>query len=508
MTSVDSQPIIEQVSKENLIHSESVLVLPLIQELCNELTIENIAYCHWKSNDVLDRSASGENDLDLLVSRADITRFSEILYRLGFKSAKTPPENQMPGVSDFFGYDKEAERFTHVHAHYQLIVGHDMTKNYRLPIEKAYLESAVQSDLFNIPMLEFEYIVFIIRMTLKHSTWDTILGRQGKLKTAERRELAFLTARINQERVKKILYRFLPYIEEDLFNDCVHAIQRNSSTWTRIKTGHQLQIRLQVYARRSLLTDTFLKLWRRVVFIIRWRVYKSSSKYQLESGGAMIAIVGGDGAGKSTAVAGLHSWLSEYFLTTKVHMGKPAWSWTTITIRGILKIGKLLGLYPWGSYLEKQNQRSIVSPEYPWLLREVCRARDRYWTYRRAKRFAVNGGLVILDRYPLPQIKIMDGPQAERFLKPHQTNPLAKSLEELEERYYNQIVLPESIFVLRVNPEIAVQRKTDEDANMVRERSTEIWESDWEQTDVHVIDASKSKEEVLSKIKFSIWSEL
>ena len=40
--------------------------------------------------------------------------------------------------------------------------------------------------------------------------------------------------------------------------------------------------------------------------------------------------------------------------------------------------------------------------------------RDRYISYVQARRFATNGGLVICDRFPLPQIKIMDGPQVER----------------------------------------------------------------------------------------------
>lgn len=521
-TSVDTQPITNPVPLEEIARQESFSALPLIRELCAALAKENIAYCHWKSNDVLERSASGDNDLDLLVSRADGPRFTEILYRLRFKQAMAPAGKQMPGVLDYFGYDKEADRSIHVHAHYHLVLGHDMAKNYRLPIERPYLESAVQGDLFRVPAPEFEFIVFVVRMVLKHSTWDVILGRQGRLNAAERRELAYLQTRVSQDRVLDILKRHLPYFGVELFNHCAQALQPGCSTCTRVKTGHQLQIELRANARRALPSDTFLKLWRRVVLAIRRRIIKSPPKYRLARGGAMIALVGGDGAGKSTAVDGLYDWLAKDFETTRVHMGKPARSWTTITIRAILKIGQFLGLYPLeASMRETIEQRSLVSPGYPWLLREVCRARDRYWIYVKARRFAARGGLVILDRFPHPQIQVMDGPlaarfiselmdgpQAERFMSPHQASRLAKVVVKLEESYYHQIVLPEFLAVLLVDPEIAVQRKTDEDAISVRQRSTAIWELDWENTNTHIMDASKSKTEVLTELKALIWSEL
>ncbi|HEX6268590.1 MAG TPA: nucleotidyltransferase family protein, partial [Anaerolineales bacterium] len=176
--SFGSPSTVDQVQPQGALPQMSYSVLPIVQELCHALRTENIDYCHWKSNNMLERSASGDNDLDLLINRADGTRFSEVLFRLGFKQVEAPTEKQMPGVLDYFGFDQQAEKWVHVHAHYQLIMGHDMTKNFRLAIEKAYLESAVQGELFRVPAAEFEFIILVIRMVLKHSTWDAILGRE------------------------------------------------------------------------------------------------------------------------------------------------------------------------------------------------------------------------------------------------------------------------------------------------------------------------------------------
>lgn len=496
--------------------------LELIRELCGALAAEGIVYCHWKSNNALDRSASGDNDLDLLVRRSDVQRFTEILYGLGFRRATATATKRMPGVQDYFGYDEASGRLVHVHAHYQLVLGHDSTKNYRLPIEEPYLESVTDGSLFRVPAPELEFIVFVIRMILKHCTWEVILGGEGQLKAAELDELAYLRDRIDRERVADLVVEHLPFVGAGLFSQCVAALDPGCGVRARMRTGRRLQAALRGAARRRVVVDTYLKLWRRALLSIRRRVFKYKPRYRLESGGALIAIIGGDGAGKSTAVNGLRAWLSTYFEATSVHVGKPAWSWTTKTVRGILKIGHVAGLYPQDSSLRKTVvQESLVSPGYPWLLREVCRARDRYRTYLEARRFAGRGGLVIVDRFPVSQIKLMDGPQAERFLKelaegprgtqiasPTRASPVARALIRLEERYYRRTVAPDLLAVLRVDPDIAVRRKTDEDAATVRERSSEVWGIDWAGSGAHVVDASKPREEVLAELKSLVWSEL
>jgi thymidylate kinase len=485
-------------------------VLNLVRILCNALEEQSIAYCHWKSNAAIDRSASGDNDLDLLISRADARRFTDILYQLGFKEARGRAHQRLPGVLDYYGYDCAADKLVHVHAHYQLILGDDLSKNYRLPIELPFLDSARQTDLFKLPSPEFEFVVLVIRMILKHATWDSILSFRGTLPATARHELEYLRAGVNQAQVLAILQQHLPFIDTALFDRCVQSLQPGCTIWTRAEVAWQLQSKLQAHARRSRVADTSLKLWRLGFEGIRGRILRRSSRKRLTAGGAMIALVGSDGAGKSTALQGVSSWLSKYFVTTCVHMGKPPQSLGMYAIRASSLLSGWLGRMlnrDW-SVQSGADAGASALPRYLWLLRRAWLARDRYRAYVGARRFATNGGLVICDRYPVPEITSMDGPQIGRVIDVGKTNRLVALLIGLEERYYQQIMPPEVLIVLRVDPEVAVRRRIDQDAAVVRARSQEIWTIDWRQTRAHVVDTCRSKADVLAEIKSLIWAEL
>lgn len=491
-------------------NSEGCLNLKLIHRLCQELKAEDVIYCHWKRNIALDRSAAGDNGLDLLISRADMQRFVQILHLLGFKEARAPLELQLPGVLDYYGYDSEADKFAHVDAHYQLMLGHDRTKNYRLPIEEPFLLSATQDGLFKIPAPAFELIVFVIRMTLKYSAWDVLLFGQGTLPSAALQELGYLQSQVSAEQIHDTLKHDFPYIDVGLFDACVASLRQDSSVWNRININRQLQTQLRAHARRPRPVDVYLKLWRRATTGVRRRVLKHLPRKRLAGGGAMIALVGGDGAGKSTATDNLYTWLSKNFDTVKIHMGRPPQSWTTNVVRGALKIARLL--------TEFRDRRSSLSvgtaanspelPDYSQLLRYVCLARDRYRAYVKARRFATNGGIVICDRFPLPEIKLMDSPRLERLVDRRKNNRLIRFLVRLEKSWYSSLGHPDVLIVLTVDPEIAVARKTDEDAASVRTRATEMWQLDWQTTRAHVIDADQPAADVLAELKSLVWSQV
>ena len=87
-------------------------------------------------------------------------------------------------------------------------------------------------------------------------------------------------------------------------------------------------------------------------------------------------------------------------------------------------------------------------------------------------------------------------------------NRLVRAMIGLEERYHRSIAPPEVLAVLRLDPEIAVRRKTEESPDSVRARGAEVWSIDWRDSRAHVVDASQPEAAVARELKALVWSSL
>lgn len=488
--------------------------IPLVVQLTGALDRAGIVYCHWKSNVAIERAESGETDLDLLVARNQAREFNQLLNKCGFVAAERKRPPHTPGVVDFFGYDATADRFVHVHAHYQLVLGHDRTKNYHLPIEEPFLASASTKRVFPTPSPEFEYVVFVIRMVLKYAIldeilWNALRGRRAQLKQSEREELDHLNGVIDSAHVATILREVLPFIDADLFTAAEEVVVGRTAVWRRVAVARRMQSTLEAHSRSVRSVDAMLRITRRVISAARRRV-GSRSGYRLTTGGAIVAIMGGDGAGKSTALREIGTWLESHFDTIHVHLGKPPWSWTTYVVRGSLKVIHIVT-----SAFRRRTGSSAEglegdgrNPGYRRSLWFACKARDRYLAYRKARRSANQGAIILSDRFPHPALRLMDAPQIARLTAGSPPSWFVGRLIRLENRYHRRIGLPDVAIVLRLDPEEAARRKTDESYDYVVKRSTEVWEHDWTNSSVHVVDASKTPHAVVAELKDLIWASL
>jgi hypothetical protein len=481
----------------------------LVAQLGQALREAGVVYCQWKGHFRRHRWASGEGDIDLLVDPTSAPAFTAVLGRLGFKPALEPAGQQIPGVESFFGYDPRLARLLHVHAHYRLVVGRAWATYFRLPIEHALLASTVEREPFPTPEPPLELIVFVLRALLGRPLRQDLGSAGARWLEEIQDQLRYLVSQADQPTVHELLRRHLACVEPALFDACLASLRPGSSPWQRARLRRRLARHLRGHARRPPVPDTIQRLARRLV-TLNGRLAGPRQGKRLARGGTTIALLGGDGSGKSTCTAELYRWLAPNFATMTAHLGRPPRSLLTFAVGGLLKLRTALwavagrGAPPTG----QPDGDPRVFPGYLVLLRHVCTARDRYRLYVKARRFATAGGVALTERYPIAQNQALVGPCVRGFVALAPNRRLATLLRTAEEWYYRQILRPDQVIVLRVDPEIAVRRKTTEPPDYVRRRARIIWEVDWSATRARVVDAGRPLADVLADLKALVWSEL
>lgn len=454
----------------------------LLQQLAAALEEHGVRYCQWKGHWKRERWMTGEGDVDLLVAAADLPRFAAAAHVLGCRLARPAPAAEVAGVTSWYGYDPALSNFVLLHVHTRLVIGEYWRSLCRVPIEAAVLADLVPRTLFPSPRPEVELILFVVRMTLRHAPSDLVGGDPAWL-VAARPELAYLEEQSELARVSDQLARHLPAVDRTLFDRCRNALELRASPWRRLAARRALCRQLGATVRSASLLLTI----RRAAAAVRRRAgAPASGTRRLAGGGLLVALVGADGAGKSTCALALHRWLVPHFRTLRVHLGRPPRALATLIVGGLRKLLPLPGL----TYL-----------------RHVCTARDRYRLAVRAGRWVVDGGIALCERYPGAEHDQLVGPRIRELAGPH-ARGLAHWLADLEERYYRRLPAPDLRLVLRVAPDVAVRRKTDEPPDYVRRRATLVWQAQWTGEGTRVIDAGQPLDHVLADLKAVLWEAL
>lgn len=484
----------------------------MIRSLSHELETNGIAYCLWKGTYSFQGVLSGEKDVDLLVRRADYSSFVAALSRLGFREAYSP--GQRPSVvHHYYGHDSTSEHLLHVHSTSTLLLGHQATGVYALPLEDLYLRSAMPGELFKIPPAELELLVFVVRMMLWQS--PTVLlpfGRKPTLPSKRGEELAYLLERADLDRLRELVEQHLPHLGLSSFELCVRVLQGAA---TRRETARCWKAVRRVVTPWPYCSDArklFQVLWGRGLRTVRRWARLPRRKRRLIGGGAMIAFIGGDGAGKSTAIESVRAWLDPHLDVRTMHFGKPPWSLMTLVIRRWIRAIKRLSTVL-GRDVPKYDKRHRDATQYSVILRHVCTARDRYLQYQRSLRATARGEIVLCDRFPTTQPVGVDGPRLTDLLERATERRslrvgLKKTLARVEARYYSHIGDPDLLMVFKLDPDLAVARKAEEGADWVWSRNAKIWNADWGGPEAEVIDASQPVAVVRSLVRERVWSHM
>src|SRR2546430_13094654 len=358
----------------------------LIERLAAALEGAGIAYCQWKGHSKRNRWLTGAGDLDLLVDPAAWPALVEVLLQLGFKRAVAPPWLQLPGVDSYLGYDQAGGPLVHVHAYHRIVLGLPGRTTYPVPLTETVLAAATPSFVVRAPAPEHELLLVLLQAAQRSTVRDILQRGRSDWIAVTRRELQRLEPRAEWADLVATLERDLPSVSVGLVERCLDTFLSGASPWRICVLARALTWGLRPFARPPALGATPRAIAARVASAVGLPAPVEGKG--LVTGGRVLALVGGDGAGKTTCATELTAWLGRELATLRVHLGRPPRSLATFAVGCALKVARWLhgGL---AAHFE--------------LLRCVCTARDRYRLYRRAPRLpAPAGGRIAHPHSPPP----------------------------------------------------------------------------------------------------------
>jgi thymidylate kinase len=485
-------------------------VAPAVRLLIEALDRAGVRYCHWKSNARLSEPLRGESDLDLLVARTDASSFQGVAASLGYKPCAG---DGTPSICHYFNLDEQSGRLVHIHAYYRIITGGTVLKDHHLPLEEMLLRGTRRIDGMPVPNQAAELVSFVVRKMLEYASpiEAILLAREG---SAVGEELAWLSAGVSEAEVSRLLQEYLPDVDLELFLECCAGIA-SATPVRRFLLGRKLSNHLRHHRRHSRTQGGLIR-GSRFLAKLRRRIERRGSSHVLLSGGAVVAVVGPDGAGKSTIVRELTAWLGACLKVRSVHAGKPPPLLATAGLRALLPLMRRLApryrkTAADGGGGAERLRRGRLFPLYA--LRAVALAHERKRLLVCAHREASAGTVVVSDRYPTAQPGVPEGPALSSLLRDR--NPIYAWLARLEEKAYRTIPPPDVVLYLEVPVDLACRRNLTRDkagslkpTEVIRRRHALTTKLQFSGVAVHRVSTEADLEMTLRPVKEIVWNAL
>lgn len=476
----------------------------LSKELINGLKAENINYCHWKSNLLLNEALNGYDDLDLLVKKSHISKFESLLYKLGFKRASNK-NLEIQSVHHFYGYDIDTGEILHLHVYYQIKTGPSWTKSLRFDFEDYILDNLVEHKSgMLIPEKHIEIVIFIIRIMMKYTKINEyILVRKESERTI--REIEYLLEDMDKEKMNSFLSDYFPKISPDSFFNYIKVIQDGSFT----KKFTQAR-KLKRSVKRYLYQGFFINAYKNVNQFI-YRVFNKifyKQKKNLFSGGSSIVIAGLDATGKTTITTELKKWLGKNFTISEVHFGKPSSTFLTLPINLMIKL--LRKRTPIEGELRSSIKNESKQKSFLFIIRQLVLAYDRFVLANKIWKKTSKGSIVLCDRYKSENFGVMDS----KRLETNNCEGLKKKMSLKENQLYDSMPVPDILFYLTVPVDVAVRRNADrikkgkESEEFLRIRHLQNQDLSYKAKNSYRINTDREYKEVIKEIKTIIWKNI
>jgi len=414
-------------------------MLRLYRQLFQALNESAIDHCVWKNYNELPQALAGRGDIDLYVpprSRAD---FQRVLLEAGF--IRLEALYAYPSVEHYYGYDRTSGLLCHLHCYFQIVTGESHLKQYVLPIER-YLHALPSHQSEQGPRLmhpELMYKLGLFRRSIKLSclagAFLYVRDRDGY--ALERTQLHSAAQTSAPTGVTHSGWMSVIEPANSLLQECL--------------LGFRYRRHCRSMSRYGVCEGVIKRYWHLLVRPLN----KLRGRRKRLRHGVIIALVGLDGAGKTSSVEMLCRWLSPHMQVRAVHYGHGRKMLATLPIRWALSLRQMLRRQEpvagesVSERIAKQETASLVAH-----LRYLALAYERRAALTSALRAACRGQVVITDRWYSQNLGKMDSAR----LNPEKVTGISRWMARQENRLYESSPDPDLLLRFRVDEQLAVER--------------------------------------------------
>lgn len=486
-------------------------MLKSIQNFIKALDEHNIRYCHWKSNEHLGEALNGDTDLDILFDPRQRSEIDRVFSECGLKRFRSTPMMQYNAIEDFIGFDQEAAKIWHVHTHYRMTLGESHLKGYTVtPWGSKLLNNRVRGEenVWTSDAAD-ELVLLFCRIALK-LRWRDLIRKLGK---DDQVELVWLKKRVSREKLENAAAQLLG--DRSKANVLLLFDLELKKKKQFVNLQKALRKELKLFTSYGRFSSWFTRTCRELFWLfggVKRRLGLSNytaNRRVSPSGGLVVAILGCDGAGKSTTLSYVLKEFNKKIDVVSIYFGSGDGS-SSLLRKPMKLIASKVGGKGVGHAVEKEYQdnkkvslkaRAYSAAKIVWA---VALAKEKEKKLHQMVKARNNGLLVLTDRYPQSQMPgASDGPLLSRY---KDSKGLLKAISMWEQRVYESFSknAPDLTIKLVVPTETAISRKPEMTVEEIENKKNIVMSMDISENTA-VIDTSRPFEITRGEVMKEIW---